>query len=57
MLGLIKNIFIELLTSIVSDFNYTGAFCQRFRYDSTFSYDSCKIQPALINLHPNEYNE
>ena len=47
MFGLIKNIFIYLNIFI----------CQRFRYDSTFSYDSCKIQPALINLRPNECNE
>ena len=44
MFGLIKKIFIELLTSIVSAYNHTK--CE------LLSNQECMIQPTLINLHP-----
>ena len=47
MFRLIKKIFIGLLTSILSTFNNTK--CE------LLSNQKCMIQPAIINLHPNEY--
>ena len=41
--------FIVLLTSIVSAFSYTKCVL--------LSNQKYKIQPTLINLHPNEYNQ
>ena len=49
MFGLIKKIFIGLLSNIVNGFNYTKCVL--------LSNQKCMIQPTLINLHPNEYNE
>ena len=47
MFGLIKKIFIVLLTSIGSVSN--------LRKFASLSSQKCMIQPTLINLHPNEY--
>ena len=49
MFGLIKNIFIGLLTGLVNGSNHTKCV--------SLSNQKCKIQPTLINLHPNEYNQ
>ena len=49
MLRLIKKIFIRLLTGIVNGSNHT-------KYVS-LSNQKCKIQPTLINIHPNEYSQ
>ena len=49
MLGLIKKIFIGLLTGLVNGSNYTK--CVSLRNQK------CMIQPTLINLHPNEYSQ
>ena len=49
MFGLIKNFFIVLLTSIASASNHTKCLSLRNQ--------KCKIQPTLINLHPNEYSQ
>ena len=46
MFGLIKKVFIGLLTGIVSAFNHTKCM--------PLSNQKCMIQPTLINLHPNE---
>ena len=47
MLGLIKKLFIGLLTGLVD-----GSWkCL------SLSNQKCKIQPTLINLHPNEYSQ
>ena len=46
MFGLIKKIFIGLLTGIVSASNHTKCM--------SVSNQKCMIQPSLINLHPNE---
>ena len=46
---LIKRIFIGLLTGIFSTSVYT--ICV------SLSDQKCEIQPNLINLHPNEYNQ
>ena len=42
--GLIKRIFVELLTGIVNGPNHT---------EPTY----LNVQPTLINLHPNEYSQ
>ena len=47
--GLIKKIFIKLLTGIVNASTHT-------KYVS-LSNQKCGIQPTLINLHANEYNQ
>ena len=49
MFGIIKKMFIVLLTSIVNASNHTKCV--------SLSNQKCKIQPTLINLHPNEYNQ
>ena len=49
MFGLIKKIFIGLLTDIVSASNHT-------KYLS-LSNQKCMTQYTLINLHPNEYSQ
>ena len=49
MFGLIKKIFIGLLTDLVNGSNHTKCiFLSNQKY---------KIQPTLINLHPNEYSQ
>ena len=49
MFGVIKKMFIVLLTGIVSVFNHTN--CVSLRNQK------CMIWPTLINLHPNEYSQ
>ena len=49
MFGLIKNIFIGLLTGLVDGSNHTKRV--------SLSNQKCLIQPTLINLHPNEYSQ
>ena len=49
MLGLINKIFIRLLTGLVSGSNHTKCIL--------LSNQKWKIQPTLINLHPNEYSQ
>ena len=49
MFGLIKNMFIGLLTEIASASNHTTCVL--------LSNQKCMIQPTLINLHPYEYSQ
>ena len=49
MFGLIKKIFIGLLTDIVSASNH--------RKSVSLSNQKCMTQPTLINLHPNECSQ
>ena len=49
MFGLIKKIFIRLLTGLVNGSNHTKCVL--------LSNQKCMIQPTLINLHPNEYSQ
>ena len=49
MFGLIKKIFIGLLTGLVNGSNHTQWV--------SLSNQKCMIQPTLINLHPNEYSQ
>ena len=49
MFRLIKTIFMVLLISIVNASNHT-------KY-VLLSYQKCMVQPALTNLHPNEYSQ
>ena len=49
MFGLIKKMFIVLLSNIVNTSNHTKRVW--------LSNQKCKIQPTLINLHPNEYRQ
>ena len=49
MCGIIKKMFIVLLTSIVNASNHTKCVI--------LSNQKCEIQPTLINLHPNEYSQ
>ena len=49
MLGIIKKIFIVLLSSIVNASNHTKCV--------SLSNQKCMIQPTLSNLHPNEYSQ
>ena len=49
MFGLIKKIFIGLLSSIVNASNHTKCVL--------FSNQKCMIQLILINLHLNEYSQ
>ena len=48
MFELIKNIFTGLLTGIVNESNYSNCV--------SLSNRKCKIQPTLLNLHPNRYS-
>ena len=48
MFGLIKEIFIGLLASIVGASSHMKC--------ASLSNQKCNIQPTLINLHPNEYS-
>ena len=48
MFGLIKKIFIGLLTGIVNASNHTKCV--------PLSNQKCMIQPTFINLYPNEYS-
>ena len=51
MLGIIKRIFIVLLSSIVNApfFHHTKRV--------SLSNQKCMVQPILINLRPNEYSQ
>ena len=49
MFGLIKKIFIGLLTRLVNESNHT-------KYVLLIN-QKCMFQPTLINLHPNEYSQ
>ena len=49
MFGLIRTIFVGLLTSAVSASNQTKCV--------SLSNQKCMTQPTLINLHPNEYSQ
>ena len=49
MFGLIKKIFIGLLTGLVNGSNHTKCF--------SLSNQKCKIEPTLIILDPNEYSQ
>ena len=49
MFGVIKKIFIGLLTGLVNGSNHTNCVL--------LSNQKCKIQPTLINLHHNEYSK
>ena len=49
MFGLIKKIFIGLLTDLVNGFNHTKCV--------SLSNQKRMTQLTLINLHPNEYNQ
>ena len=49
MFGVTKKLFIVLLTSTFNASNHTKRV--------SLSNQKCKIQPTLINLHPNEYSQ
>ena len=49
MLGIIKEMFIVLSSSIVNACNHTKCI--------SLSNQKCMIQPALIKLHPSEYSQ
>ena len=49
MFGLIKKIFIGLLTDLDNGFNHTKCV--------SLSNQKCMTHPTLINLHPNEYSQ
>ena len=49
MFGLIKKIFIGLLTGLVNGSNHTKC--------TSLSNQKCMTQPSIINLHPNEYSQ
>ena len=49
MFGLIKKKFIGLLTGLVNGPNHKKCV--------SLSNQKCMIQPTLIKLHPNEYNQ
>ena len=49
MFGLIKRIFIGLLTGLMNGSNHTKCVL--------LSDQKCMTQPTLINLHPNEYSQ
>ena len=49
MSGLIKKIYIGLLTGLINRCNHTKCILLRNQ--------KCQIQPILISLHPNEYSQ
>ena len=49
MSGIIKKMFIVLLSNIVNGSNHTKCV--------SLSNQKCMAQPSLINLHPNEYSQ
>ena len=49
MFGVIKKLFIVLLTSTFNASNHTKCV--------SLSNQKCEIQPILSNLHPNEYSQ
>ena len=48
MFGIIKKMFIVLLSNLVNESNQTKRLL--------LSNQKCMSQPTLINLHPNEYS-
>ena len=48
-MGLIKKVFIVLLSNIVNGSNYTKCV--------SLNNQKCMTQPTLVNLHPNEYSQ
>ena len=49
MLGIIKKMFIVLLSSIINVSNHTKCV--------SLSNQKCMIQPTIVNLNPNEYSQ
>ena len=49
MIGIVKNMFIFLLSKVANGSNHTKCV--------SLSYQKCMIQPTLINLHANEYSQ
>ena len=49
MFGLTKKILIGILTDLVNESNHTKCV--------SLNNQKCMIQPTLINLHSNEYNQ
>ena len=49
MFGVIKKMFAVLLADIVNASTQTKCV--------SLSNQKCKIEPTLVNLHPNEYNQ
>ena len=49
MFGIIKKMIIILLASILNTSNHTKC--------ASLNNQNCEIQPTLINLQPNEYNQ
>ena len=49
MFGIIKKMFIVLLSNVINGSNHTKRML--------LSNQSCMAQPTLINLHPNEYGQ
>ena len=49
MFGIIKKIFIVLLSNIVNGSNHTKCV--------SLKKQKCMVQPTIINLHLNEYNQ
>ena len=49
MFGIIKKMFIGLLTALVNASNHTKCVY--------LSNQKCEIQPIFINLHPNKYSQ
>ena len=49
MFGLIKKMFIGLLTGLINGANRPKCI--------SLSNQKCMVQPTLINLHPNEYGQ
>ena len=48
-MGLIKKVFIVLLSNIVNGSNYTKCV--------SLNNQKCMTQPTLVNLYPNEYSQ
>ena len=49
MFGLIKKIFIGLLTSLINGYNHTKCV--------SLSNLKCMTQPTILSLYPNEYSQ
>ena len=49
MFGFIMKMFVLLLTSLTNESNHTKCI--------SLNDQKCEIQPTLINLHPNQYNQ
>ena len=55
MFGIIKKMFIVLLTTILNTSNVGNASNDAKLF--SLSYQKCEIQHTLINLHPNECSQ